>query len=97
MPTVTGTFKDLAGDAVAAYSFEIIPTSGISVETNGDVTLPIRKRIITDDAGSFSTVLTSGNYELDVQGVTVKCTIPSTTDTVDLGDTDVVTNIGGGY
>jgi len=95
MPTVTGTLNDLSGNPLAGIALEIIPVSGISVETDGTVTLPIRRKVVTASDGSFASSLVAADYQFEIEGVIIEATIPDQA-SVDLGDTDVITNTGNG-
>ena len=96
MPTVTGVFKDMSGNALADVAVELIPTEGIQINGSNEVVLPIRKKVVTDSNGAFSTSLEAGGYQLDIEGVVVECSIPDQAGTVDLSDTDIITNEGQG-
>lgn len=96
MPTVSGTFKDISGSPLGNISIEIVPNSGLQIDDNGAVVVPVRKSVVTDSDGSFSVSLEHGDYTIDVANVDVQCVIPDQTGPVDLGDTDVITNTGDG-
>lgn len=94
MPTVTATFKDISGNPISGVAVIIRPADGISVDASNDVVVPVDLKQVTASDGTISVSLLDGNYELGIEGVTIKATIPDTTETVDLGDTDVITNTG---
>ena len=94
MPTVTGTFKDLSALPLSDLPVEIVPTAGITISVSNEIVMPIRKKIVTDTNGAFSTSLEPGSYEFDMEGVIVACTIPNQAGAVDLSDAGVITNEG---
>ena len=73
---------------------EIIPTAGITINGSNEIIMPIRKKVITDSNGAFSTSLEAGSYEMELEGVIVACTVPDQPGAVDLSDEAVITNEG---
>ena len=71
-----------------------MPTAGITINVSNEIIMPIRRKIVTDTNGAFSTSLEAGSYEFDLEGVVVACTIPNQAGAVDLSDTGVITNEG---
>ena len=95
MPTVTGTFKDSSGQPLNEIAIDILPSGGITVDTNNDIIMPIPRKVVTGTDGSVSVSLGNGDYEFAVEGVTLKATVPDQTDPVALSTSGVITNTGG--
>tara|TARA_Y100000593_G_scaffold52707_1_gene98911 strand:+ start:4340 stop:4627 length:288 start_codon:yes stop_codon:yes gene_type:complete len=92
MPNVVAKFVDSAGQPLNGLPVEISPRYSITVKSNGDVVVPIRKTEITDDNGNMTTSLEAGDYALELGGVVLKATIPDQESTVNLSAEGTITN-----